>query len=87
MEQVKEFFNEKELNVYAVSILDKYTRDIMSITGLDYPKAQRLIKLCKPDASRTAILASLHEVGVDTNNRKLVNEFENYWSFADEDKD
>lgn len=87
MKHVKEILNQKELNAYAVQILDKYTRDIMAITGLDYQKSQKLIKLCRPDASRTAILASLTEVGVDISNRRLVNEFENYWSFADDDKE
>ena len=83
----KEILNISELNAYTVSILDKYTRDVMFITGLDYPKSQKLIKLCRPDASRRAIVDALSNVGVDITNSRMINEFQNYWNHADEDKE
>lgn len=77
---------DQELNRYAVAKLDKFSRDIMSITGLDFQKSQQLISLLHSDDSALSIEAALRQVGVDTTNTKLVTEFINYWEFADTDE-
>jgi len=77
---------EQDMNRHIVKLIDKYTREAMAITGLDYQPAQQLMKLIRQDDSPLSVEAAMRQVGLDTDNAKMVAEFMNYLEFADTDE-
>lgn len=78
--------NHVDHNKYVVQQLERYAQDVMLITKLDHESAQKLIKLLHSNDSQLTVEAAMREVGLDTTNTTMVQEFMNYWEYADTDE-